>query len=140
MEKINNDIPLTEKVLTERTESFLKTQGYKVFKEVKLLTRKVDLVGIRKGKLIAIEVKVNQWKKALQQAIACSFFFNETYVAIWHRFIKNLNFSLFNQFGIGVMSVNGTITIIEPSIRREILPEYNDILINFVKREKDEPQ
>lgn len=70
--------------------------------------KRIDLVTIKNQKMISIEVKVSNWKKALQQAYANLYVFDYSYVALWHKTIPNVDQTLFKKLGIGILEVNGS--------------------------------
>ncbi len=70
--------------------------------------KRIDMVTLRNKKLISIEVKINNWKKALQQAYANLYVFDYSYVAIWHKTIPNIDTDIFKNLGIGILEVNGS--------------------------------
>lgn len=87
-------------------ENLLENNGYNYFKEVKLLTRSVDIIAVKKKKVIAIEVKVENWKRALQQALAYRLCAHEVYIAIWKDFQHRIPMKLLKKHRIGLIIVN----------------------------------
>ena len=74
-----------------------------------ILSRKrIDLVTLKNHKLIAIEVKLHNWKNALQQAYTNLYAVDYSYVALWHKTIPRVDMSIFQNYGIGMLEVNGT--------------------------------
>ena len=57
-----------EESLREPVEKFFAEKNYTVYHEVKLLARKIDVVAKRKSQIVAIELKLHDWARALQQA------------------------------------------------------------------------
>jgi hypothetical protein len=111
-----------------QVNEYLKKNGYSYKNEVNFLERRIDVVGIKNKKITAIEVKVNNWKKALQQAITCKLCSHYVYVAFWHKYLPK-NLSHFENYGVGVMSVNGSVEIINKPKKSEIIHQslLNDI-------------
>lgn len=85
--------------------------GYIRCREVPLITKKIDLVvfEISSSEIIAIEVKVSNWKRALQQALYYRLCADRTFVALWHEYIHRIKPELFKEKGIGLLEVNGEI-------------------------------
>ncbi len=54
--------------LIKPVSDFLKKQKYRVFREIKIGFCIADLVGFKKEKTVAVELKLNNWKKAIVQA------------------------------------------------------------------------
>jgi len=66
------------------------------------------MVTLKNQKLISIEVKISNWRKALQQAYANLYVFDYSYVALWHKTIPNVDTAIFKNLGIGILEVNGS--------------------------------
>ena len=66
------------------------------------------MVVIKNSKITTIEVKINNWRKALHQAYANLYVFDYSYVAMWYKAIPNMDIDLFRKLGIGVLKVNET--------------------------------
>jgi hypothetical protein len=112
-------------------EKYLKSE------QVPLITKKIDLVlfEISSREIIAIEMKVSNWKRALQQAIYYKLCADRTYVALWHEYIHRVNQRIFKEEGIGLLEVNGRITkkidakrsdLIQKSLKERI-EEYMEV-------------
>ncbi len=71
-----------EAQLREPVVEWLETSGYKVEPEVPILRRIADLVGLRDDGLVAVELKLRDWRQALQQAIAYQIAADRTWVAM----------------------------------------------------------
>jgi len=54
--------------LIKPVSDYLKNKGYKVFHEIKIGFCRADLVGFKKEVVIAVELKLSDWKKAIIQA------------------------------------------------------------------------
>lgn len=88
--------------------------NYKLYREVPFFNKRVDVVGIRDNEIIAIEMKLRDWKTAFRQAWVNQLFANKSYVAMWHKYIGKLNYKYFVKYNVGIIEVksNGTIKII----------------------------
>jgi len=89
---------MLEKELYPPVKKYLQKEGYECYEEVKFLTRSIDLVGLKRKKIIAIELKVSNWLKALQQALTCR-------LAISAQFLHRVDIELLQEFGIGLIVV-----------------------------------
>lgn len=80
-------------------------------REVPLISRKIDLLMLElsSNEIIAIEVKVTNWRKALKQASCYLLCADRAYVALWHDFIHRINPQAFDKEGIGLLEVNGKV-------------------------------
>ncbi|HUU78660.1 MAG TPA: hypothetical protein VMX55_09950 [candidate division Zixibacteria bacterium] len=94
-------------------EELLIKEGYCFYKEVKVLTRSIDIIAvknkkaiiIKKKKVIAIEVKVENWKKALQQALTCRLCAHEVYIAIWKDYHHRIPRRLLKKYRVGLILI-----------------------------------
>ena len=104
-----------EKEMLWPVEDFLKKQGYAVYHEVPLLSKKIDLIGVKSGfnDILAVELKVSKWKKALEQAITDRLCANRVYVAISSKYIHRVKKELFREWGIGILEVGGKVIVHE---------------------------
>lgn len=100
-----------ESTLFAPLQNYYENKECTVFSEVPMLSRKIDLVSVNSdlSEIIAVEIKVNKWKNALQQALAYRIAADKVYVAIWYEYIHRVPIDLFNKFGIGLLSVNGVV-------------------------------
>lgn len=125
----------SEKDLYPPVVQFLKQKGYVCHYEVKFLTRSIDLIALKKRKIIAVELKVRNWQKALQQALTCRLCAQETYLAIATEYSHRVDMELLKEYGIGLISSDGKemkiliqavkSSIIHKSVRNDILQQIN---------------
>lgn len=120
-----------EKEIYPQIESYLRKEGFDYFKEVQFLSRHIDVVGINEKEIIAIEVKIKDWKRALQQALTCRLCAHKVYVAMWHKFAHRVPVELFENYGIGLMSVDGTVNVVTKAKRSQIT--HDSMLTNLLK-------
>lgn len=110
---------ISEAQVVGKVRNYFVKEGYAVQREVPIMLRRIDLVAFdqRSNDIIAIEVKVQDWHRALRQAIAYRLFSNKSYVALWHRYLHRIenNLGLFEQYGIGVLSVDGKVNVVSPA-------------------------
>jgi len=100
-----------EHELISTIESAL-NKDYLIEKEVPMIDKFIDVVAIPRNpnekEIIAIEAKINNWKRAIQQAITYRLCADKVYVAIWHEFRHRVDENVLDDFGIGLMEVNLT--------------------------------
>lgn len=82
-------------------------EAYFITSEVPLGPKRIDLVCASEdlGKIIAVEVKVKNWKKAIRQALTYQLCADETYVAIHQRYSNSIERQKFEDLGIGLIIV-----------------------------------
>ena len=68
--------------MVNKVQDYLKSKGIKVVKEVPFMQQSIDLVYIKKNQLIAMEFKVDNWKRAIEQASSHFLGTNEVYICI----------------------------------------------------------
>lgn len=101
---------IKERTLLNRVERYFRNKNFQTCKEVPLLDNSIDLVAYdnKFSKIIAVEVKVANWKRALQQAMLYQLCAHQVYVALWSNSLNKINLNNFNELGIGLISVDGT--------------------------------
>lgn len=102
-------IGLRENDLRQPVHQFLEKKGFKVLDERKLFARKIDVVGRRRSDVVAVELKLSDWKAAIEQARLNLRVSDFSYIALQDplgRFGSSLFIEAI-QNGIGVLSVNG---------------------------------
>ena len=83
---------------------------YQRFAEAELGRKRIDLLCVpicTSGPSTSVELKVKDWKKALWQASNNFHVSDESYVAIWHRYLllADKNRALFEHYGVGLIVV-----------------------------------
>lgn len=68
--------------MVNKVQDYLKSKGIKVVTEVPFMQQSIDLVYIKKNQLIAMEFKVDNWKRAIEQASSHFLGTNEVYICI----------------------------------------------------------
>ncbi len=71
-----------EAELVAPVTAWLREGGYRVTAEVPILGRRADLVGAREDALVAVELKMRDWRGALRQAMAYQLAADRTWVAM----------------------------------------------------------
>lgn len=94
---------------------YFSQKGFKCYREVKYYTRKIDIIATKKNQICAIEAKIANWQKALQQALTCKICAQEVYIAMWHDFIHRIPKKKVKKYGLGLLEINGEVKeIIKP--------------------------
>jgi len=83
--------------------------------EVPFFLSKIDLVSLdqRNNEVIAIEAKVSNWHRAIQQATSYTLCADRVYLALWHEFAHRVDIRLLERYGIGLLSVDGKVEILQ---------------------------
>lgn len=71
-----------EAQLVDPVTGWLEDLGYDVSAEVPILGRRADLVGTRDDALVAVELKMSDWREALRQAIAYQLAADRAWIAM----------------------------------------------------------
>ena len=118
-----------EKTLLNRVEKYFRNKNFHTCTEVPLLNNSIDLVAYKKdfSKIIAVEVKVMDWKRALQQATLYKLCAHQVYVAMWQKFLHRADLDPLSDLGIGVISVDG-------HARRIVKPKNSHIIHSSLMR------
>lgn len=103
---------LLEASIEPDVKKFIEGQGYAVFPQVQVLGRRIDLLGIREERMLAVELKVRNWKHAIYQAYLASLCANRVYVALPDSTLHLVSRDVFVENGIGLLSVNGGVDVV----------------------------
>jgi hypothetical protein len=114
---------ITEKEMTNYFRGLLNNSNKVWFEEFEILGKRVDVVAIdlTEKHIIAMELKIKDWKKGLKQCIANQLFSNEVYLAVWHEFAHRAPIKEFKEKGVGIMAVSAnTIEVLLEARWKEI--------------------
>lgn len=97
-----------EKHMVETLKRELLRKGLKVGTEVPLKSKYVDIVAYdsEKGELFAIEVKIRNWNRAIQQALTYRFGAERVYIAMHKKYSHRVDLDSLDKFGIGLIVVD----------------------------------
>ena len=104
---------LLEKDIEKDVTTFIENQGYVVYPQIRLLNRRIDLLGIRAdNQMLAVELKIRNWKQAIHQAYLGSLCASKAFVALPSTTLHLVDLNIFIRTGIGLLSVNGNVDVI----------------------------
>ncbi len=107
---------ISERKLVSETEDYFQEMKFNTVREVPLFENRIDLVvhDRRFSKIIAVEVKVDKWFRALQQAVLYRMCADKVYVALSEEFVHRVDIQQMKEYGVGLLSVNGSLNEILP--------------------------
>jgi hypothetical protein len=76
--------------------------------------------------LIAVEAKLSKWQKALTQAALYKKFADYSFVALYKKYVRNVDLKTFKQHKIGLISIDDDLdfdVIVEPGLNKEYYRE-----------------
>jgi hypothetical protein len=106
--------------MTKPVINYFKSKGYKVRKEIKIGFYYADLVAFKNNTVIAVELKLRNWKKAIIQAKNYQFGADYVYVVIPMMNVFNIIRKAqlkFEKEGIGLMVINEKTCIVSKIIK-----------------------
>ncbi|MCJ7760098.1 hypothetical protein MUP59_03025 [Candidatus Bathyarchaeota archaeon] len=126
---------LHECELREPVHQFFSIRNYSVHDEVRLFQRNIDIVAERRNKVVAVELKTRDWKRAVQQACLNLRVSDYSYVALpesmWSRVSPQVHYQAYDH-GLGLLSVDGEAKqIMRPQQSERIQPSLRTL---FLKR------
>ncbi len=125
---------MQESDLRQPVHQFFENKGYIVADEIRLFSRRIDVIARKHHDLIAIELKLQDWKNAIEQARLNLRVSDYSYVALQDplgRFDPRLFIDVI-QNGIGLLSINGVASeavhpkrsaVIQRNLRRKFLAQ-----------------
>lgn len=130
----------TERELAEFTVNQLISLGFQTIKEVPNLGQSVDIVARKGNKLILIETKLHNWRKALNQASSHLFVADYVYIVLPKKLFSSELYETAVQLGIGVIEVDANnllwCTAVKAARNKKIwLPQREQFLRHMEKIE-----
>lgn len=97
---------ISESQLVKVVQDRLSVYGYRTFSEVPFMYRSIDVVVLDgKGRYIAIEAKIADWRRAIQQAKPCLLGADKVYIVMPASRTSCVDMDVLRQFGIGLVAV-----------------------------------
>jgi hypothetical protein len=130
---------LKEIHLIESLEVFFGEHGFQTFTEVRMVNRWVDLIAVGNGRIIAVELKLDNWRQAIRQALAYQL--GADYSVVGMPLGKAIdayrNRYYFRKEGVGLFGVRVRTpevrVLIEPEPSTRIMPTISDNLFEMVE-------
>ena len=127
--------------LSNIIKDFYTKKRYEVITEAPLLTKRIDVLGFKRGlfrkEMVAIEVKISHWNKALSQAIIYKLCTDQVYIAIWHQYIHRVNKEELRKYGIGLIEINGKAVVKQkPRKMKKIQSDVRNDLMDLFEKKK----
>ncbi len=106
--KTNSSI--TEAELQSSCARFFGSQGFLTEVEVPFLYKLADLFCFHEetGECVAVEVKVKNWREALEQALVYQMMADKVYIALYENHLRPVDHSLLAAKGVGLLRVSST--------------------------------
>lgn len=130
---------LHEEDLKAGMKSFFRNLGYRAYTEVRMIARWVDLVAVKDDEVVAVELKLSDWKQAIRQAVAYQLGADFSFVAMpFENACKAYkNRYWFTREGVGLIAIRpyhkDIRILIEPDRSTRMMPIVRDNL--FVEME-----
>lgn len=111
-------------------------RGARLAYEVPLHSRFVDMVALEESAtLVAIELKVRDWRTALRQAVVAQIAADETYIAIWHTYAHRVDRALLVATRVGLVVVEDRTAkvVLSAQPSKITIPDYRDVIVDSIK-------
>jgi hypothetical protein len=130
---------LKEIHLIRSLEVFFGEHGFQTFTEVRMINRWVDIVAVGNGRIIAVELKLENWRQAIRQALAYQL--GADYSVVGMPLGKAIdayrNRYYFRKEGLGLFGVRVRTpevrVLIEPEPSTRVMPTIRDNLFEMVE-------
>ncbi len=105
---------MMERTLIRRVDRWFTDNGQLTCREVPLGSKRIDLVAIdqKTEAVSAVEGKISDWKSGLVQTLPYRLCANYVYLAIDERFAHRVNREACSRYGVGIVSVNGSASVL----------------------------
>jgi len=121
--------------------NYFQSQGYQVRREVKIGFCRADIVAFKNRKTTAIELKLNNWKKAISQAK--NYQLGADFVYIAFPLMKSFKVMkkaehIFQKEGIGFLIINEETCKVRELIKaKKSMKNFSSIIINEVDKRRN---
>jgi hypothetical protein len=109
--------------------------------EIRWHQKRLDLALIGAEGLVAIELKVTDWRRAIRQAHVNRWVAKESWVALWHEAANNSAFNAAGDLGVGLLVVTENTAypwlMPEPPVRPSAESPLRDLIATRGTRVRD---
>lgn len=125
LDEIERNVHYSRKYLKNVILKLYKEQGLidEIDKNLYVRTADLDEKGFF---LIAVEAKLSKWQQALTQAAFYKKFADYSFVALYKKYVRNVDLKTFKQHKIGLISIDDDLdfdVIVEPALNKEYYRE-----------------
>lgn len=114
---------MKEVTVVRRVGRMFREQGFEVRREVPMGPKRIDLAALNphSGEVMAVEAKVEDWRRGLRQAMIYRICANRVYIAVDERFSSRVDFGVLRPYGIGAIAVDGAARVVLKARRSTIV-------------------
>jgi hypothetical protein len=130
---------LKEIHLRDSVETFFAEHGYRTFLEVRMINRWVDLLAVGSSRVVAVELKLENWREAIRQAVAYQLGadFSVVGMPLGKAIDAYRNRYYFRREGVGLLGVRVRTpevrVLIEPERSTRMMPCVRDNLFDVIR-------
>ena len=84
---------------------------------------------------IAVELKIKDWRRGLQQAFRNLFYAKYSFLAIQWKRTRLIDLSVFAKYGIGLIAVNGNARIVLEPRESKMFFRYRQSIIKYLREQ-----
>ena len=101
---------ISEFALQDFCVQYFRSRGFLTRKEVPFLFKVADIFCFHEqtGECIAVEVKVRNWRQALEQALVYQMMADQVYVALSSKHVEAVDHGLLAARGVGLLAVDAS--------------------------------
>jgi len=98
---------IAEKALLAPLRRLFPAERFALRTEVPFRGKNIDvlLLDRKTRRLVAVELKVRKWRKALRQAAVYQLGAHQVYVALWHKHVSDERVARMSSHGLGVIEI-----------------------------------
>ncbi len=131
----------TEAELVEIVKEYFLKNNFKINTEIQMYSKRIDIVciDIVTQEVYAIEVKLKNWKRAIQQALTYRLCSDYSFIAVPEEIYQNIDMKFISQYGIGIITITqeGKVNIKKPALKSTIIDKNLKFEIFKVKKGSD---
>jgi predicted nucleotidyltransferase/predicted RecB family endonuclease len=132
----NSTFIYTENTILQKTERYLEKKGWKTIHEIKLRGRIVDIIAVKDGKIMAIEIKggSGDTQQGIEQALHQKNAVNFSYLAIPKDRSSEVIQNSCQNLGLGLLLINDRVEEIVKPVMSEALPSVRNLVFKEKKK------
>lgn len=133
--QVEEGLAMNEADIIIKVDHYLSTGFPLTFREIPLAGRYVDLVGYdpKSRRLVMVEAKMTNWRRAIQQALSCRLITDEVYIAMPLEFAHRVDIKYLSETGIGLLAVGEEVVeMVKPGTASVKTNHYIDRVCSFL--------
>lgn len=128
----------TEKYQLGIVTDFLREKGIEYATEVPIYSKRIDVIGLQRNQILAIELKSQDFKQGIQQAERNSKLVDYSFLCVWSEGVTEHLIERVDKLDIGLFAVNNQVKCLSPPANNEPSPNAKAVVEDQLENEFEE--